>query len=83
VYLKTRVTDGTLSRKPQHENLSIHRQLIDLPEAQKEGLVKIREEITEQIEYERTRTDARAARLLPSRQSEAGTKPLASEVPRP
>jgi transposase len=39
-------------RKPKPENLPIRRQLIDLPEEQKAGLVKIREEITEQIEYQ-------------------------------
>jgi hypothetical protein len=30
----------------------VRREVIDLPEAQKAGLVKIREEITEQIEYQ-------------------------------
>jgi transposase len=38
-------------RRPAPQNLPVHREVIDLPEAQKTGLVKIREEITEQIEY--------------------------------
>ncbi len=38
-------------RRPKPANLPIHREVIDLPEEQKAGLVKIREEITEQIEY--------------------------------
>jgi len=42
-------------RKPKPENLPIRRELIDLPEEQRRGLVKIREEITEQIEYEPSR----------------------------
>jgi hypothetical protein len=39
-------------RQPKPENLPIRRELIDLPEEQRQGLVKIREEITEQIEYQ-------------------------------
>src|ERR1700674_245193 len=39
-------------RKPKPENLPIRREIIDLPEEQRQGLVKIREEITEQIEYQ-------------------------------
>jgi hypothetical protein len=39
-------------RRPKPENLPVRREVIDLPEAQKAGLVKIREEITEQIEYQ-------------------------------
>jgi hypothetical protein len=39
-------------RKPKPENLPVRREVIDLPEEQKAGLVKIREEITEQIEYQ-------------------------------
>jgi len=42
-------------RNPKPENLPIRRQLIDLPEEQKAGLVMIREEITEQIEYQPSR----------------------------
>lgn len=42
-------------RKPKPENLPIRRQLIDLPAEQRQGLVKIREEITEQIEYQPSR----------------------------
>jgi transposase len=42
-------------RRPKPENLPIRRKLIDLPAAQKQGLVKIREEITEQIEYQPSR----------------------------
>ena len=42
-------------RKPKPENLPVRRRLIDLPAEQKEGLVKIREEITEQIEYQPSR----------------------------
>jgi len=38
-------------RHPKPENLPIKRRLIDLPEEQKVGLIKIREEITEQIEF--------------------------------
>jgi transposase len=38
-------------RNPKPENLPIKRRLIDLPEEQKVGLIKIREEITEQIEF--------------------------------
>ena len=38
-------------RKPKPQNLPVRRRLIDLPAEQKAGLVKIREEITEQIEY--------------------------------
>jgi transposase len=38
-------------RRPKPEHLPIVREVIDLPEAQRAGLVKIREEITEQIEY--------------------------------
>jgi transposase len=39
-------------RRPKPQNLPVRREVIDLPEAQKAGLVKIREEITEQIEYQ-------------------------------
>jgi transposase len=42
-------------RKPKPENLPVRHRLIDLPAEQKEGLVKIREEITEQIEYQPSR----------------------------
>lgn len=38
-------------RRPAPENLPVEREVIDLPEEQKAGLVKIRDEITEQIEY--------------------------------
>ena len=37
-------------RRTPPQNLPVHRNVIDLPEEQKSGLVKIREEITEQIE---------------------------------
>jgi hypothetical protein len=37
-------------RKPKPENLPVVRQVIDLPEEQKAGLVCIREEITKQLE---------------------------------
>ena len=39
-------------RRRAPENLPVKREVIDLPEDQKAGLVKIREEITEQIEYQ-------------------------------
>jgi transposase len=39
-------------RRPKPQNLPVRREVIDLPEEQKAGLVKIREEITEQIEYQ-------------------------------
>jgi transposase len=39
-------------RRPKPQNLPVRREVIDLPDEQKEGLVKIREEITEQIEYQ-------------------------------
>jgi len=42
-------------RRPKPENLPVRRRLIDLPAAQRQGLVKIREEITEQIEYQPSR----------------------------
>ncbi len=42
-------------RKPKPENLPVRRRLIDLPAEQKQGLVKIREEITEQVEYQPSR----------------------------
>lgn len=38
-------------RRAAPQDLPVHREVIDLPEEQKAGLVKIREEITEQIEY--------------------------------
>ena len=38
-------------RRPKPEHLPVVREVIDLPEARRAGLVKIREEITEQIEY--------------------------------
>lgn len=38
-------------RRPKPDNLPVVREVIDLSESQKVGLVKIREEITEQIEY--------------------------------
>lgn len=38
-------------RRAPPQNLPVHREVIDLPEEQKAGLIKIREEITEQIEY--------------------------------
>src|SRR5579883_2450998 len=38
-------------RRAPPQNLPVRREVIDLPEEQKAGLVKIREEITEQIEY--------------------------------
>jgi transposase len=37
------------------ENLPVKREVVDLPEEQKAGLIKIREEITEQIEYQPSR----------------------------
>jgi hypothetical protein len=49
-----------MSRKPpagakaaagKPENLPVRREIIDLPEDQKAGLVRIRDEITQQIEY--------------------------------
>ncbi len=42
-------------RRPKPENLPVRRRVIDLPAEQKAGLVKIREEITEQIEYQPSR----------------------------
>jgi transposase len=39
-------------RRPKPQNLPVRREVIDLPEEQKAGLVKIREEVTEQIEYQ-------------------------------
>jgi transposase len=39
-------------RRPKPQNLPVRREVIDLPEAHKAGLVKIREELTEQIEYQ-------------------------------
>jgi len=39
-------------RRPHPQNLPVRREVIDLPEDQRVGLVKIREEITEQIEYQ-------------------------------
>ena len=39
-------------RRPKPQNLPVRREVLDLPEEQKAGLVKIREEITEQIEYQ-------------------------------
>jgi len=42
-------------RRPKPQNLPVRRRVIDLPAEQKEGLVKIREEITEQIEYQPSR----------------------------
>jgi transposase len=39
-------------RRRAPENLPVKREVIDLPEEQKAGLIKIREEITEQIEYQ-------------------------------
>lgn len=39
-------------RRPHPENLPVRREVIDLPEDQRVGLVKIREEITTQIEYQ-------------------------------
>jgi hypothetical protein len=39
-------------RRPKPQNLPVRREVIDLPEEQKAGLVQIREEITEQIEYQ-------------------------------
>ena len=53
---KTTGTTGTKSKKrggrrAAPQDLPVHREVIDLPEEQKAGLVKIREEITEQIEY--------------------------------
>jgi transposase len=39
-------------RRRAPENLPVKREVIDLPEEQKPGLIKIREEITEQIEYQ-------------------------------
>ena len=54
-----RSADGTGGSRRKHrsgrrtppQNLPVCREVIDLPEEQKAGLVKIREEITEQIEY--------------------------------
>ena len=50
-------TGGTRGKRPggrqtPPQNLPVHREVIDLPEEQKAGLVKILEEITEQIEYQ-------------------------------
>jgi len=42
-------------RRPKPENLPVRRRIIDLPAEQKAGLVKIRDEITEQIEYQPSR----------------------------
>jgi transposase len=42
-------------RRPRPENLPVRRRVIDLPAEQKQGLVKIREELTEQIEYQPSR----------------------------
>jgi transposase len=42
-------------RRPAPEHLPIERIEIDLPEAQKAGLVRIREEITEELDYEPSR----------------------------
>lgn len=42
-------------RRPKPENLPVRRRLIDLPVEKKAGLVKIREEISEQIEYQPSR----------------------------
>jgi transposase len=39
-------------RRPHPQNLPVRREVIDLPEDQRVGLVKIREEITTQIEYQ-------------------------------
>ena len=39
-------------RRPKPQNLPVRREVIDLPEELKAGLVQIREEITEQIEYQ-------------------------------
>jgi transposase len=39
-------------RRPKPQNLPVRREVIDLPDEQKAGLEKIREEITEQIEYQ-------------------------------
>jgi transposase len=39
-------------RRRAPENLPVKREVLDLPEEQKAGLIKIREEITEQIEYQ-------------------------------
>ena len=39
-------------RRRAPKNLPVKREVIDLPEEQKAGLIKIREEITEQIEYQ-------------------------------
>lgn len=44
-----RRTGGGRRNAPAH--LPVHREVIDLPEEQKAGLIRIREEITEQIEY--------------------------------
>jgi len=48
-----RKSRGGRQRKP--ENLPVRRRLIDLPPEKKQGLVKIREEIIEQIEYQPSR----------------------------
>jgi transposase len=42
-------------RRPAPEHLPIERIEIDLPEAEKAGLVRIREEITEELDYEPSR----------------------------
>jgi transposase len=39
-------------RYPKPENLPVVRQVIDLPEEQKAGLVRIRDEITKQLEFQ-------------------------------
>lgn len=46
--MKTRKGGG---RRPAPEHLPIERVLIDLPEPEKQGLVQIREQITEEIDY--------------------------------
>ena len=42
-------------RRPAPEHLPVKREVIDLPEEKKAGLIQIREEITEQIEYQPSR----------------------------
>jgi hypothetical protein len=46
---------GGAGGRPKPENLPVRSRFIDLPAAQKQGRVKIREEFTEQIEYQPSR----------------------------
>jgi hypothetical protein len=48
---QTRKEKGRQRKVPFPENLPEEREVIDLPEEQKKGLIKIREEITRQIDF--------------------------------